>query len=207
MLPLSSTPECRDAKPNPRAGLAGFTLIEMLVVIALISVLAAIAVPSMRDFIANSRMQGPVQQMLRELAYARSEAVKRAKNVALCPTANANAALDAVTCSSSGTDWQSGWIVFVDENGNGDFNAGDELLKRSQQPSSSAIDIRGNGGSAPEIAYDPRGSLSGTGRTVRFCVENQRVENRRIVVSGFGRARIELGNAKSSDSDGGGITC
>ncbi|MCK2185424.1 GspH/FimT family pseudopilin [Halomonas getboli] len=60
---------------------SGFTLVELLVTIALIAVFATIAVPSYQDLAARSRLSGDFNQILSAVNYARSEAIKRRENV------------------------------------------------------------------------------------------------------------------------------
>jgi type IV fimbrial biogenesis protein FimT len=84
----------------------GFTLVELLVTIAVAGVLLAIAVPNFAELMRNNRSEASANELVAALNVARVEAVKRGKRVSLCPSANGT--------SCSGTAWQSGWIVFVD---------------------------------------------------------------------------------------------
>lgn len=84
----------------------GFNLIELLVVLAIAAVLAAIALPSFRSTMANNRMSGELDRIAMDLKLARSEAIKRGTFVSICPAAG---------CSNGA--WQSGWVMFVDTAG------------------------------------------------------------------------------------------
>ncbi|SED42039.1 type IV fimbrial biogenesis protein FimT [Pseudomonas anguilliseptica] len=84
----------------------GFTLVELMITIAVAGVLLAIAVPSFTDLIRNNRSQAAANELVSAFNAARAEAVKRGRRVSLCPSVNGT--------SCSGTAWQSGWIVFVD---------------------------------------------------------------------------------------------
>lgn len=81
----------------------GFTLVELMVTVAVLGIVLTIAVPNFRAFILGGRMTGYTNDLLSDLAYARSEAVKRAANVTVC------ASSDGTTCT--GGDWQGGWVV------------------------------------------------------------------------------------------------
>ena len=75
---------------------SGFTLIELMVTLSIAAVLAAIAVPSFRDFLAGQRVKTAAYDISYTLANVRSEALKRNANVVMAP-------------ASGG--WQNGWTV------------------------------------------------------------------------------------------------
>lgn len=79
---------------------AGFSLIELMMVVALVGVVLAIAAPSLRDFIGNQRMKSAASDLVMSALIARSEALKRNTAIFLVP---ANAA----------TGYESGWCVMV----------------------------------------------------------------------------------------------
>lgn len=83
---------------------AGFTLVELLVVLTVLAVLAAVATPSMSRIVAAQRVRAMAADLHLALVQARSEAIKR------------NA---AVTLSPAGGDWNDGWVVLDPENTEG----------------------------------------------------------------------------------------
>jgi type IV fimbrial biogenesis protein FimT len=95
-----------------RGATSGFTLIEMLVVIAISAILLAVGVPSFSYMIDRNRVAGEVNQMLADLALTRSEALARRTRVVMCRSANPTT---GGTCDGAATDWNSGWVVFVDD--------------------------------------------------------------------------------------------
>ena len=94
----------------------GFTLVELLITIVVVSILLATAVPSFMQAIKNNRVTGQANSLVVSMQMARSEAVKRGASTTICA---ANADMD--DCSGS-NDWSTGWIVFSDLNGDSDVN-------------------------------------------------------------------------------------
>lgn len=84
----------------------GFTLIELMVTLSVAAILMTIAVPNFQSFLANNRMAAQANDMITALNMARSEAVKRAANVAVCASSNSTTATP--TCTGG---WAQGWIV------------------------------------------------------------------------------------------------
>ncbi|MGY3930041.1 GspH/FimT family pseudopilin [Aeromonas encheleia] len=96
----------------------GFTLIELMVTIALLSILLTLGVPSFNSLIRNMSLTTQANQFVASVQLARSEAVRRNRNVLLSAQAG-NAALH----------WERGWQVWSDNNGNGSLDGG-ELIRQ-----------------------------------------------------------------------------
>ena len=75
----------------------GFTIIEVLIVVAILGVLAAMGMPSMRDLVASTKVKTATSDLFSSLVFARSEAIKRNAAVEVVPTV--------------ATNWNAGWHV------------------------------------------------------------------------------------------------
>lgn len=88
----------------------GFTLLEMMIAIALLAALLSFGIPNFRDFIRNARMAAAANDVLADMNFARSEAIKRRVAVTLCKSNSDHDACD----DDDDTPFRN-WIVFVDD--------------------------------------------------------------------------------------------
>jgi len=100
----------------------GFTLIELVVTMAVAAILVTVALPNMRAFIQNGRLNTQTNDLIGDLNFARSEAIKRRSNVGICRST------DGVTFAGAGP-LGDGRVVFVDANNNDVCDAGEPILR------------------------------------------------------------------------------
>ncbi len=161
----------------------GYTLLELVTTLAIVSILLTIAVPSFQWLTARTRISTSVNLFLSHLYQARSEAVKREQVVALCPSIN------GLLCVADYKQWAKGYIVFVDNDRNRRRNANEEVL-RYFQGGDNNIRIYSSSRSRRVLAYLPTGRAWNSNTTLRFCVQNHDDSNRAVIIASTGRPRL-----------------
>jgi type IV fimbrial biogenesis protein FimT len=169
--------------------MSGFTLIELMITVAIIGIVAAIGVPSFLDMMSQNRSISLANELTASLNLARSEAIKRGKRVSVCKSGNVSSS--SPICSSS-TNWQNGWLIFVDSGTLGSFDSSDERLKVGQPSASNAV-ITTDQTFTNYISYLPSGMSKGSdlpNGSIDICVSHIA---RSIHINTTGRIRFEKG--------------
>jgi type IV fimbrial biogenesis protein FimT len=138
----------------------GFTVVELMVTVAVVAVLAAIALPNFRDFIRRNNVSTQTSNLFGDLQLARSQAISRRGVVALCPRA-LTATPGDTTCASSTAVFDNGWLVYTNpvSSASAPYTASSSqsLLHLNESPD--AVSIRAD--TAGTLSFDPRGQLRG----------------------------------------------
>ena len=162
---------------------AGFTLIELMITVAIAAIVMAIGIPSFRETINQNRLTTATNELVGALNLARSEAIKRGVRVTLCPSSGAD-------CEAVG--YEKGWIVFTDLNNNAKVNDAETVI-RIFEKLPEGMSLTGNENVDTYISYTGDGvsRLNGgafqTG-TLTVCKNGKA---RKIVLSSPGRLRTE----------------
>lgn len=156
----------------------GVTLVEMLVTMAILTVLLGMAVPGLKWFVDTNRQSSTTNSLVVTLNYARSEAVKLDKFVSLC------ASSDGKVCTNQG--WSTGWIVFIDEDGDGAVDTDqipkDEVLRVHQIVGGNLSVAAGDSGTAINfVTFDRKGLADKTGKFA-VCYDNDKTKAKLIVL-------------------------
>ena len=157
----------------------GFTLIELIITMAIAAIVVTIGVPSFQAMMRNNRVAAHTNEFMSSLNLARSEAIKRGVQVALCPSSNQS------TCA---TAWgTNGWIVFVDTDNNGSLNGGEPLLRVYQFDGNDTLVNTSFPGT--DISFTSRGRVaSGGSLFLSACDAND--QQNVITITPVGRARV-----------------
>jgi type IV fimbrial biogenesis protein FimT len=156
-----------------------------LVVIAIVAILLGVGVPNMQSYIVSSRLAGSANDLYTALNLARSEAVRRQARVALAHNGAANS-----------RDWTRGWTMFVDADGDGALDAGEEIL-RVGAALDAPLTLFGSANFANFVAFDAAGRLTTGGGSFVLChgaalVVDGQPRARALLVNGSGRVRMAL---------------
>lgn len=177
------------AMKYPKRSTEGFTLIELMVTLAIAAVLLVVGVPSFVSFQRNSQLTSLTNSLVASMYAARGEAMKTGMNAFVVPTGN-------------GADWTTGWIVFVDKDRDGSFTESTDTIVQTQAAPESYFTVSGNGtaGETPAyVMFDSSGysktktagfgalTLSLTRTDVSSSVQTE--ETRRIIIAATGRLR------------------
>lgn len=117
----------------------GFTLLELITVIAIIGILSAIAIPSFSAWNKHARLRSATQDLMADLSMARMRAIQSGENV------NVSFSL-------------TGYVVFIDENDNGTWQPSDDTpLRNKDYPQS--VTMTGTTFAGSNIVFEPTGNV------------------------------------------------
>jgi|AntAceMinimDraft_5_1070358.scaffolds.fasta_scaffold00454_14 type IV fimbrial biogenesis protein FimT len=177
-----------------RKNVAGYTLIELMAVLAIASALLVVAIPMFRTQIQNSHMSAAGTDLLSTFMSAKSEAVGRNYPVTVCIRNE-----DADGCAAEGDydgefGWEKGWLTFVNMNGNKTLDADEDILQ-NHAPLADTITVRTNNMDDLKyrIEYHPNG-LTNLRETRRLIICNTLKQSgiypRVLIVSMLGKVSI-----------------
>lgn len=160
----------------------GFTLHETLVALTIVSLLGVGAV-AFAHLLRSTHVTTQVNTLIANLYFARSEAIKRGQPVTLCKSDS------GVTCTEDSA-WQDGWIIITDENGNGERDGDDQILRvGSKLEGGTTLTFNAWGvGTDKYVSYAPSGMTMKNG-TFRFCNVDGAAYARSVVLIQSGRVR------------------
>ncbi len=152
----------------------GFSLVELMVVIAVMGVMLAIATPSLREPLSRAQASGAANLLLSSIDTARSESMAKNTIVVICrsadPFSTTPTCSNAATAFAPGTDWASGWLIYAkpvsETNPSAYSPATDTLIQRAVPSSSQSTGARTRLNPSPtlgSIAMSPQGTRVNAG--------------------------------------------
>lgn len=141
-----------------RARTSGFTLVELMVTIAIVAILLAVGLPSFQGSLRSNRVATTTNEMLASLSLARTEAIRSTQSSLVC-------ARDGAAC---GDDWNQGWLVMTDTDGD---DAYETLVKAVDAHPNLRVAMELDGAAADMVVFDRRGRTTdgaGTERQVEI---------------------------------------
>jgi type IV fimbrial biogenesis protein FimT len=169
----------------------GFTLLELLIVVLLLSVLASISLPDFKQLVEQRRAEATIKRLAQAIEFARISAVSNNVLTTLCRSS------DGRNCSGG---WQDGVLIFSDRNGDRKINQGDSVVRYITFPDSN--------GTIRWRAFQNRQYLQITSQgftryqngNFTYCPDNKNPEfARQLIINTSARVRYAV------DSDGDGI--
>ena len=172
----------------------GVSLIEMMVSLAIISIVVIIGLPNLQNFFANNRLTTQTHEFIASMALARSEAVKRGQDVVICKSS------DGEYCVTD-NGWEQGWLVYTDNNQNHIREEHEDILHLVTELGGGTTARYSAFGSNHYIVYRSNG-FTYTNGTLTFCSPGKPELARSLILYKTGRLR-----AARTKPDGSQLNC
>lgn len=174
----------------------GFTLVELIVTLALVAILLGIALPSFSGVVRENRLTTATNRLSRVISLARSAAIEHGQSVTVCQS------LDQWRCGAKDAgNWSAGWLMFTDpartggctdadRNGRCDNHAG-RVLRQGGLRLPRQVSVHSNGGgNAERVTFTALGTAAGFMRTFTVCDSRSPETARELILSMSGRLRV-----------------
>lgn len=153
---------------------AGFTLIEILIVVVLLGVLLTIAAPALQTMVIRNRISTTASDLVVDLSYARATAIARGMRVGMCRSAS--------LADCDGANWEDGWILYTDAASDG-YTAGADTILRVRESRAAGMTVTPIPDAA-SVLYRPSGPADAA-RTFQVC--SRGFVGRHVTISATGR--------------------
>lgn len=163
----------------------GFTMVELLIALAILAILFAAAMPSWAHYFSTSALRERAGALADSFLIARTEAIRRGGRVAVCPGSKD-------LCDPQAPGWEAGWLVFADDNRNGVRDPGEGVILR-EGFAPPGLSIRGNRPVSEYVSFTALGQLrrnDGALQMGTFTVCRSGFEGSKVVLANGGRVRI-----------------
>ena len=169
----------------------GFTLLELIVVLVIVAMVLAFALPSFRTLILNRRINGLTESLFNSLSYARNQALSNDEAVTVCPYS----APSSTTC---GTNWSAGWIV-VKQPSSGTSSVVNTTTLSATGPTLKATTYGGTT-SVTQITFNGRGLLNTAQVLLTACDSRGSTQARSILI--YATGFVQTSSTPGTAADG-----
>lgn len=170
---------------------SGFTLMELMMVVAIMGIVMGIAIPSIRSYTNNARIGNAVNDLILDFALARTEAARQGYVATVCRSSNQTA------CETSGNNWAVGRIVFIDKDSDGVVDTGENIVRKTVA-AANTLTITGSTTSLNRLSFAPSGVRTRGSSDAYLTVCASGLVERRVTVSAAGRTRATRGTSTCS---------
>ncbi|MBI3562269.1 MAG: GspH/FimT family pseudopilin [Gammaproteobacteria bacterium] len=171
-----------------------FTLVELMVTLAVFGILAVAAIPAYNGYVRSNRLITDTNAFVGALNFARSEAIKRNAPVSVCKSS------DGATCLNNNSNWNTGWLVFVnnDNDSPAQVDAGEEIV-RVYGPVGADDTLAPPSTLLSSITYTVNGFSNAQGQFI-LCDSTGASSARAITISRTGRPSLTTGGGTCTPS-------
>ena len=174
----------------------GFTIIELMITLALVSVLVTFGIPGFSGLMERNQLTTGINKFVSSLSLARSEAIKRNQRIGLCASSNGE------QCADVG--FENGWLVYVDNNQNNNRESDEELIWVVSKYGNN-FTLRGSSGYENTIFYLPSGRIAtNVNGNIRLCKDNDVKKARMLNLITTGRVQQARRNDQGIPQDNAG---
>lgn len=166
---------------------SAFTLIELLITLALLFILSGMALPSFKELLDNSKLTTQVDGLVKVINLSRTTAISANRKVTICPTE------DSKTCLS---DWSIGYMSFIDNNGDRKLNDNERVLSFYKNHDEKSTLSWKAFGFRKSLQWLETGITNHQNGSFQFCYNNDASKSRALIITKAGRIRY------SKDTDG-----
>jgi type IV fimbrial biogenesis protein FimT len=160
---------------------SGFTLIELVVSLAIVGIIFTIAIPTYGSAMARAKMGEAESAIFTSINNATNFSFIGGTRAVLCPSA------DGLNCQNS-FDWSKGWMVFEDKNANRERDVEDRILGNTEEISPELRILTSEG--RTRIAFQSGGGNFGSNAHFKLCDERRPKRSRSLFLSNTGRIRV-----------------
>lgn len=174
-----------------------FTLIELMIVLAVVGILLTVAVPGMRTLVSNTSSNSLSSTIFIDIMYARNHAISNEVMVKMVPLGidpqgvnNSGVGASNFVPNANGVNWGFGWIAFVDNNNDNAWNPGELVIRRHESFGPDAHISSGPGAQFNDEFGNPQGPVGVLDRAnpIGFLPSGAAINSGALTVATFGCA-------------------